>query len=388
MNDIVFQKQQGDLSRPLAGEDHFSGLIFYCATKPTGWATQSVCQVTSINNAVSLGIAQNSANFGVMYYQIGEFFRINPGATLYVGIFSPPVSPAVYDYMEIKTLQQFTLGKVRQVGVFLTDAFATGIVTLMQAVSDALDAIHMPIEILMTADFHSVTDLTTLTSLRLLTAAKVSVILGQDGANAGAALATSTSKSVACLGAALGAVSLAKVNECIGWVEKFNMALVELDTPAMANGQLISALDPNLLNTLNTQGYIFLRKHVGISGSYFNDSHTAIVITSDYAYIEANRTMDKAIRGVRTYVLPQLNGPVKVDASSGKLDHNTVKYIEDLANEPLIQMTRDGELSGFLAYIDPDQDVLSTSQLEIQITNVPLGVSRNIIIKIGFATSV
>lgn len=388
MNDITFQKQQGGLSRPLPGEDHISALVFYSATKPTAWATQNVVQVTSINDAVTKGIAQNSANFGVMYYQISEFFRINPGATLYVGIFTPPVAPATYDYMEIKLVQLFAGGKIRQVGIFLTTAFASTAITLMQAVSDALDAIHMPLEILMTADFHGIADLTTLPNLRELTAPKVSCILGQDGDNAGAALAVSTGKSVACLGAALGAVSAAKVNENIGWVENFKMDLVELETPAMANGQLINALDPNLLDTLNTNGYIFLRTHVGISGSYFNDSHTAVTVTSDYAYIEANRTMDKAIRGVRTYVLPQLNGPVKVDASSGKLDHNTIKYIEDLANEPLVQMARDGELSGFKAYIDPDQDVLATSQLEIQIVNVPVGVSRNIIIKIGFVASV
>jgi hypothetical protein len=387
MNDITFQKGQGGLSRPLPGEDHISGLVFY-GTKPVAWGANAVRQITSPDNANTLGIVQNSVNYGVMYYQISEFFRINPGATLFVGIFTPPVAPAVYDYMEVKTMQQFALGAIRQAGLFLTTAFDTAQLTLMQAVSDSLDAIHMPLEILMTADFHAVADLTTLTSVRTLTAPKVTPILGQDGAAAGAALAVSTGKSCACLGAALGAVSYAKVHECIGWVRKFNMAAVELDVPAMANGQLLSALDPNLIDSLNTKGYVFLRKHVGISGSYFNDSHTAVVITSDYAYIESNRTMDKAIRGVRTYVLPQLNGPVKVDPDSGKLDHGTVKYIEDMANQPLVQMTRDGELSGFSAVIDPDQDVLSTSQLVIQIVNVPLGVSRNIIVKIGFGKSV
>ena len=385
MNDITFQKQQGGLNRALPGEDHTSGMLFFSHDKPMGWTSKDVVQVTSPENAVTLGIAKNSANYGVMYYHINEFFRLNPGATLFVGIFSVPQT---LDFAEVKTMQRAAAGKIRQVGVYVTTSFATTMLESLQAVADALDTEHMPLSLLLGADIHDVADLSTLDDLRALECPKVSMVIGQDGNNDGYNLFLDTSKSITCLGAALGAISASKVNECIGWVEKFKISSVELDVPAMANGDLVSALDPNLLNSLNTKGYIFLRKHVGLSGSYFNDSHTAVEATSDYAYIESNRTMDKAIRGIRTYVLPQLNGPLLVDPTSGKLAHTTVKYVEDLANEPLVQMARDGELSGFSAVVDPDQDVLATSELVIQVVNVPLGVSRNIIVKIGFGKSV
>ena len=385
MNDIIFEKQQGGLARPLPGEDHISALLFYSTTKPTGWATLAVRQVTSIEHAVTLGIAKGSVNYGVMYYHIAEFFRINPGGTLYVGIYT---APGTMTFAEVKTIQRYTEGKIRQIGVFLTTAFSGSDVTLLQGISDTLDTEHMPLSILLASDFHAVTDLTTLADLRVLTAPKVSVVLGQDGAKDGAALYVTTTKSVTCLGAALGAVSAASVHENIGWVQKFKMNEVELDVPAFGNGTLLKNSDPNLINTLNTKGYIFLVKHVGKSGTYFNDSHTCEVVTSDYAYIEPNRTMDKAIRGVRTYAIPQLNGPVKVDQTSGKLEHNTIKYIEEMCNQPLIQMERSGELSGYKVVIDPDQDVLATSELQITIINVPVGVSRIIRIKIGFGKKV
>lgn len=385
MNDVIFEKQNGGLARPLPGEDHISALLFYSATKPTGWSSQSVRQVTSIEHAVQLGIAKNSANYGVMYYHIAEFFRINPGGMLFVGIFT---APGTMDFAEIKTIQRFADGKVRQVGVFHTAAFATADVTKLQTVATTLETEHMPLSILYATDFKLVTDLTSLADLRALTAQNVSVILGQDGGKDGKALYVSTNKSVTCLGAALGAVSKASVHENIGWVQKFLMNAVELDVPAFANGTLVKDSDPGLLNTLNTKGYIFLVKHVGKSGTYFNDSHTCVEAISDYAYLENVRTMDKAIRGVRTYALPQLNGPVKVDQVSGKIDFNTVKYIEEMCNQPLIQMSRDGELSGFKVVIDPDQDVLATSELQITIVNVPVGVSRVIRIKIGFGKKV
>lgn len=395
MNDIIFEKQQGGLSRPLSGEDHISGLLFYSEPKPTGWNNDSIRQVTSLEHAVSLGIAKGSANFGVMYYHISEFFRVNPGATLYVAIYTTPDPPAQqpplpipYDFNEIKNMQRFINGKMRQVGVYLTHAFDDSMVTKLQVVAEALDNEHMPLSILLAADFHAIVNLTTLSDLRTMDSEKVTVVFGQDGDNEGAELFTTLHKSITCLGAALGTVSLAAVHENIGWVEKFKINEVELDVAALANGTLIKDCDTNLIDSLNTKGYVFLIKHVGLSGTYFNDSHTCTAITSDYAYLENNRTMDKAIRGVRTYALPQLNGPVKVDSSNGKLDITTIKYIEDLCNQPLIQMARDGELSGYKVVIDPDQDVLATSCLVINIVNVPLGVSRIIRIKIGFGKKV
>lgn len=384
MNDIIFEKQQGGLSRTLPGEDHYSALLFYSATKPSGYGTDSIKQITSIEHAVTLGIAEGSANYGVMWYHISEFFRINSGGVLFVGIFT---SPEV-GYSEIKTLARFAAGKLRQVGLYVTDAFDDGMVTLIQGVLDDLEEEHMPMIALLAADFHAVSDLTTLPDIRTLDSPKVSVVFGQDGGAAGKALYTSKSKSITCLGAALGAVSLAAVNENIGWVQKFKMSEVELDVPAFANGTLVETSDPNLLDSINTKGYIFLRKHVGKSGSYFNDSHSCVEATSDYAYIENNRTMDKAIRGIRTYLLPQLNGPLLVDPDSGKLDIGTIKFYEALANEPLIQMARDGELSGYKASIDPDQNVLSTSELVIRVVNVPVGVARIIKVKIGFGLKV
>jgi len=388
MNDIIFEKQQGGLARPLAGEDHISGLLFYAATKPSNWGADNVRQVTSLPAAEELGIIKGSAVFGVMHYHISEFFRINPGATVYVGIFTPPVSPDVYTYSEIETMQRFTNGKLRQVGVYLTEPFDDDMVVLINGVCGGLDDEHMPLSVLLAADFHSVTNLSILVPLRALASEKVTVVFGQDGDNEGAALYTELNKSITCLGAALGTVSLAAVHENIGWVQKFRVNEVELDVPAFANGTLVRDCDPSLINLINTNGYVFLVKHIGLSGTYFNDAHTCAPITSDYAYLENNRTMDKAIRGVRTYALPQLNGPVKVDPTSGKLDITTVKYIEDMCNQPLVQMARDGELSGYKVVIDPDQDVLATSELAIAIANVPLGVSRMVRIKIGFVKKV
>jgi hypothetical protein len=51
-------------------------------------------------------------------------------------------------------------------------------------------------------------------------------------------------------------------------------------------------------------------------------------------------------------------------------------------------MERDGEISGFKIYINPDQEVLTTSSLQVTIKIVPVGVLREIVVNLGFTLQV
>ena len=389
---ITFTKAQGGLGRPLPNDDNVSGIIAYISTLPTGFGTTRVKKILDLDNAETLGIVP-STDFAILHYHISEFFRINPGAELWVGIFVTPT-----DYNEFKTMQYATGGRLRQLAFYDDTVFSAGTfpaeIAAIQLVCNALQTENQPLSVLVGLNIHGITtaNLTTLTNLRGLASdcPNVSVVIGEDGACVGAALHTSLSKSITCLGACLGAVSLAAVNESIAWVAKFNMAYLstELDTPALANGDLISVLTPTQIEAVNTLGYIFLLKHIGTSGTYINDSHTCTDLTNDYTYIELERVIDKAIRNVRTYMLPELNRPVYVDPTSGKLRPDMICYLQDKAGQALEEMSRAGELSGWVAYIDPDQSILVNSELNIVIKQVPVGVARQIKIKIGYTTSI
>lgn len=322
----------------------------------------------------------------VWHYHIAEFFRLQPKGQLYVGFFAVPGS---YDFTEIATIQNFANGKVRQLGVYKDSAaFSTSDITAIQAVCTTLAGLHKPLNVLYGADLSSVSDLSTLTDLSLLTANNVSAVISQDGAGLGSYLYTTGGKSVTTLGATLGAVAFASVSDDIAWVSKFNISNgVECDTIAFANGQLLTAISTSLQNTLDDYRYIFLVKYTGIAGSYFNDSHCAIVVSSDYAYIENNRTIDKAIRGIYSSVLPALNSPLTLN-SDGTLTDTTIAYFTGLAEVNLAQMVRDVELSAYAVTIDSTQNVLSTSNLTIAVKLVPIGVARQITVNIGFTLSI
>jgi hypothetical protein len=187
-----------------------------------------------------------------------------------------------------------------------------------------------------------------------------------------------------CIGTALGAISKAAVHECIAWVQKFPLGLRE---PGFICGDLLKNVSMGNLGLINNNRYIFVRTHVGNANNYFNDSHTLDVTTSDYAYIENVRTIDKATRGIRKNLLPYLNAPLYVDAKSGTLRPDMVAFFETTAGRALEDMEKAGELSGYKVEIDPAQNVLVDSELKIQIKKVPVGVMRMVRIKIGYTTS-
>lgn len=329
-----------------------------------------------------------AGKFAVWYYHISEFFRLQPQGVLFVGIYAVPGS---YTFTEITTMQNFANGKIRQIGVFKDSAaFASADITAIHNVCATNVAAHKEIIALYGADISATADVSTLPDLSTLTANYCTAVISQDGGNTGAVLFLTTGKSVTTLGAALGAVAAAKVSVSIAWVSKFNISNgKECDVIAFANGVLFSnsSVTDNLLNTLQNERYLFLRKFVGISGSFFNENPTSIATTSSYAYIADNRTIQKATRGIYASALPALNSPITLN-SDGTLTNEAAAYFRGLAEAPLNQMVRDGELSGFAVSVNTVQNVLSTGILVINVTLVQIATGRNININIGYNVTV
>jgi hypothetical protein len=396
MNRIEFLRGQGGVPRTLAGEDHVSGFVMYIpdADLPTiagdgGFSTDDrIKAISTIEAAVALGITASHAKWRVrvLHYHLSEIFRVNPGISLYVGLFTPATT--TYDFEEIKTMQNYADGRIRQFAVYAPDTvYSSANITALQAVATSLETGMTPVSILFASTDDDYSDLPAISGTGNN---NVSAVIAQDGdvLSRGYLLFTdaenTTDLSVTCIGLALGCVSLAKVNEAISWVQKFPSGL---DTPALADGTLIKTIDKADLEALDTKRYLFLTKYPSYNGSYWNDSHTLDVATSDYAYIESQRTMDKAVRGIYAYLLPYLSGPIYIDPATGKMRGDTVSTLEDVAGKALETMEKAGELSGYAVDIDPDQNVLSSSEVEFVIRKVGVAVMRKAKVSISYTTS-
>ena len=286
-------------------------------------------------------------------------------------------------------MQHFANGDIRQMGVFVdSKAFTIGDLTVAQSVCNALDAEKMPLSVLYAGNMQAST-LSTLSDLATLSNNKISVVIAQDAGGLGNKLWYAYGKSITALGATLGAVALSSVHESIAWVSKFNLSNgYELESIGFANGVKSSdiSVTNGLLDNLDLKRYVFLRKFPNLSGSFFNDNKTAIASTSDYAFINDNRVIDKAIRGIDSSLLPSLNSPLLLN-SDGTLANSTIAYLESQAVINTDQMIRDNEVSAVGVLINPLQNVLTTGTLNVTVNIVPVGVARNIVVNIGFKTS-
>lgn len=388
---LTITRTNGNVPKTLQGEDHITGLVVYLteAETPESFKTERVQALSTIDAAEAAGITSDSASWSVkvLHYHLSELYRINPAVSLYVGIFEKPQGNNM-TFAEIKTVQNFADGRIRQIGVWCGDREPSeDDLVAIQGQADTLEAQGAELSVVYAPKVANVKQIST--GMAGGGKCRVSVVIGQAGSGTGAELyndeANAAKASVSGIGVVLGLISKAKVHQCIAWVKEFPTGI---SVPAFGAGTLYRDLDKALVEQLDKARYLFFVTQQGQSGSYMNDSHTMDSAISDYASIESVRTMDKGARGVRAYLIPELGGNVYVDADTGKLASYTVAHLETVAGHALEDMEKAGELSGYKAEIDPDQDVASSSTVDIVLKKVAVPVMRHVRIKIGFAKTV
>lgn len=413
---VQFTRSDGNLSAPIVGEDHISALIFDVKTFPGSYADGDIFEVTSARDAETLGVTEYDSTsgatnyeYGIPYLHISEFFRVRPSATLFIAF-----ADCTANWDIISQVQRFAQGKVRQVGVWTrrklfepgtttSDPYVLRLVNDLNAKAEELAAINQPISILLAANGAGIETTTMVTNLSLIpdiskdNYPRVTALLGQGHSSAIQAMqfADTTHAMVGMVGVTLGLVSKCPVGTSIAWVGQFDcsgghmdrLALGFGDTTvsgsALANVYPFEILTDAQVDALETKGYVFPIKYVGISGSYMSSSRT--VSSGDYRTIERNRVIDKSRRNLRTVLLPFLNSPVKVAPTTGALSPAQIKIYKVACENVLQAMQNDGEISGFKVNIDPKQNILLTDSLKIAYVIVPNGKASNINVIEGFA---
>jgi hypothetical protein len=375
MQNLIINRSNGNILKALDGQDHISGLLFLVPAKddiPTAFADESYKACSSLTTAESLGLSSSSTGYAwIAYYHIKEALRVNPGMTLYVGFAVRETT-----FAAISELQQYADGNIRQMGVWDGDnAISATTVTAMQAQATALDAVGQPLSLVVTP---KVASLTALPKDLAASAPNVSVMIGQDGE------LEDNDLTVGGLGVVIGLISKAAVNESIAWVQN---SATGIGSAAFADGTLYRNVDKAVIESLDNARYLFFKTYAGLAGIYMNDSHNMDKATSDYCSIELERTMDKAVRGIRTYLLPELGRPIHFN-TDGTLRADTLKHLKTVAGKAIEEMEAADEIDGYEVDIDETQDVQSTSKVEFVIKNIPVGVMRKAVVEIGFTSSI
>ena len=377
---IKITRENGGIRSSLVNNDGVSALVAYMDTLPSGFtANDRIKEIASLDEAKGLGITADATDSHIkaLHYHLRQAFRLNPSLRVYVAIYDALEEDAEYDMEEIAKVLDFAGGEIRQMVIWSQKEYKKTDVALLQEVASKAENEDKPLSIIYCP---AVTDVLTMESGVAKGNKNVSVCIGEDIDES----VKISGVTLTMAGIILGLISSAKVNESIAWVRKFDTGMYK---PGFVDGKAYKDLSVTQMTKLEAMRLIFAKTFAGYSGSYISDSYTMDEATSDYNAIERVRTMDKAARGVRNYLLPFVGSPVEIDAQTGKIDAATIEMWKNEGNRFLEQMERDGELSGFEVYIDAEQNILSTSTIEIIIRNVPMGVARNIKIKMSYAES-
>lgn len=145
----------------------------------------------------------------------------------------------------------------------------------------------------------------------------------------------------------------------------------------------------------HTKGLVTARTYTGKAGFYISDDLMATPATDDYALTPRRRTIDKAYRIAYQTLVNYINDEIPV-TSGGGIPSDTCKNIENSVERAIYaQMTVNGNLgidsnnpsdTGVTCYIDPSQDVVSTSRLNVTIKVKPYGYAKYIEVNLGFST--
>ncbi|MCH5243405.1 MAG: hypothetical protein J1F29_00705 [Lentimicrobiaceae bacterium] len=141
-----------------------------------------------------------------------------------------------------------------------------------------------------------------------------------------------------------------------------------------------------LADTLNDAGFIFFLNYPSKNGCYLNGCPMCCSQTDDYAVLNNGRIMDKAMRIAYDTYITEIMDNVKVGAD-GKLPSGVCSSFESMI-ENAVASLMNGQISSFKAYVNPAQNILSSSTLQVECSIVPLGVLKTIRVLLSFSNPV
>lgn len=378
--------ENGLLGLVAPGEDGVVGIVF------NGVAAGSLALGVSKQGfgldefeAVGINAAYDTTNSVKVWRQIKEFYdSAGDGAELWVMLVSQATNiTTILDKTQAfaKKLLDDSAGRIKLLGVGrnpaggyspstvanqidldVINALVTG-----QALADDMQAAFRPVSIVIEA--YAFTGTTSgLADLKTQTKKNMSVLLGNSESGARSAI-----------GLFLGRLVKIPVQRNPGRVKDLSLPII-----AAFLGSATLESNEGAATAIHDKGFITLRKYTGRAGYYFSDDPTAVPATDDYSSLARVRVVNKAIRIAYSTYVNEILDEVEIDPTTGLLSAAKAKYYQSII-ERAVLTAMSGEVSGFNAYVDPAQNVLSTNKICIEARIVPFGYAKTIEVRLGFS---
>lgn len=383
---ITIKHLDGQLGRTAPSEDGISGLVL-SGTATTEMALYQPKPIYSVTDLTALGITES--NNPLALREVTQFYsKAQTNTLLWVMLIAESMELTTAVTTHVNKLLDAAEGKVRLLGMnrLIPDEYegtnTAGIYADVLSAKTALHALalnyrdaHKPFRSLLPHLGASAATFTTLKDLREDETGTVAIVswLPENPVSEDAV--------APAIGHTLGKLSALPVNQ--------NLGRVKNGEEGVANPAIFDLAPEKLIDNeakwelLHSKGYIFLRKHFGKVGWYFNDDTAAAPVTSDYSSLSRGRTIDKAHRITYKTMAEEILDDIEID-DDGKIPAAMTAYYQSKV-EQAIAGEMNGEISGRpVAFVDPNQDVLATDKLNMSVRIRPRGQVKYINIDLSF----
>ena len=375
----------GQLGGTLQTNDGIFGMVITGVTEG-GYTVGDCILVTGLASLALAGITNAGNPFA--YRQIKEFYDgVGKGAQLYLMLV--PYSMNVLDMTDhtnangAKKLLLFADGKIKVLGVipndFLIDDFGIGggmngdiydaAINLDQLANDFF-ALEKPLRCLIggscftgvAADLDDITDGTTYN--------RVGIVVGDT---------VSSSTAPGAVGLAMGRLAAVPVQRKISRVKDGPLS----NTVAyLGTGTLEAAAGAEAV--IASKGFITWQRYPNKSGYFWSGDHMFTANTDDYSMLARGRVIDKAHVLAYSVFVEEVDDEVLVNAD-GTIDAGFAKWLQQqIVGAINTTMVANKEISAVDCYINPSQNIIATSTLNVVLKIRPVGYASDIEISLGF----
>jgi hypothetical protein len=342
-------------------------------------------QIFSLEEAVNLGITEGGTN-DFAYKQIKQFYdEAKKGAELWFMLVASTVT--MEDQADItkdyaRKLLSDAKGKIRILGLLkksgVAEIITNGLdndvhlaVVKAQALAQDFADRFYPVRVFISGNKFSgvVADLKDYATTNYN---KVAILIAN----------TDGSKEAA-IGLALGRLASIPTQRKLSRVKD---GAIEPFEAYFTNGATVSTLD-GAWDAIDNKNYTFMRSFANLSGFYFTGDKTLTLPTDDFNSLARGLVMDEGVLIAYTTLVQELSDEIPV-TDAGTIHPAIIKGWQNAIEAQIkSNMVEEGKLSGVKAFIDENQNVLQTNNVNVQLQLLPVGYSDFITVNIGFTTT-
>ena len=387
MGQVNISLQDGQLGATLTTADGVAGLVCTGNVDTGGYVLGTPVLITSLAGLATAGITQADNPF--VYKHVAEFYQeAGTGAKLYLMAVANTLT--VVDMCDSATeggaiaLLDYAAGAIKILGVLSDDTSVTVAGTTSGINDDVTTAAtHMAVTaanyFAAEKPFRCIIGATSYQG----TPGSLPVLNSGTANNRTALLLGDTNTTYSSVGAAVGLVlgRLAAI--------PVQRKLSRVRTGAMTNtaaylGSATLESVPGDAATIAGKGFITWATYPNVSGYFISGDDTCSATTDDYHFLARGRVIDKAQTLAYAVFVQEVDDEVPVNAD-GTIDNSFAAWLQQqIIGQISNTMVANNECSGVDCFIDPAQNIVSTSQLNVVLKIRPVGYSDDIEISLGF----